>query len=74
VVAVISCVAYMLNYKLLYNGKLELSTEAAKLAWDATFATLYVAFFALTTRAFLLLAMLEYFPEQPDDAAAEANE
>jgi hypothetical protein len=72
-VAVAACVAYLLGYSLLYNGKLELNSEPAKLAWDAAFAALYVLFFALTTRAFLLLAMLEYFPEQSDSTAPKAD-
>ena len=33
--------------------------------YDGLMAALYIASFALITRAFLLLAMLEYFPEQP---------
>jgi hypothetical protein len=32
-------------------------------AYDGLFAALYIATFALFTRAFLVLAMLEYFPE-----------
>lgn len=32
--------------------------------YDGLMAALYIASFALITRAFLLLAMLEYFPEQ----------
>jgi len=34
--------------------------------YDGLFAALYIGTFALITRAFLLLAMLEYFPDQPD--------
>lgn len=34
--------------------------------YDALLAALYIASFALITRAFLLLAMLEYFPEQQE--------
>lgn len=35
--------------------------------YDGLFAVLYIASFALITRAFLLLALLEYFPEQSAD-------
>ncbi len=38
--------------------------------YDGLFAALYVATFALLTRAFLLLAMLEYFPEESAAPAA----
>jgi len=40
--------------------------------YDGLLAALYIASFALITRAFLLLAMLEYFPEQskPSDPTA----
>ena len=65
VVAITSCVVYLLGYQLAYNGKVHLSNEVAVLAHDAVFAVLYISFFTLMTRAFLLLAMLEYFPGSP---------
>lgn len=37
--------------------------------YDGLFAALYIATFALFTRAFVVLAMLEYFPEQKEAPA-----
>jgi hypothetical protein len=37
-------------------------------AGDLTFGILYTAFFALTTRGFMILAMLEYFPASGHNA------
>jgi len=39
-------------------------SAAGTALYDGLMAALYIASFALITRAFLLLAMLEYFPEQ----------
>jgi hypothetical protein len=47
----------------------ETEGEGGIAVYDGLFASLYVATFALITRAFLVLAMLEYFPVQKEAAA-----
>ena len=49
-------------------------SSAGAALYDGLFAALYVASFALITRAFLLLAMLEYFPSvsEPVESPTES--
>ena len=54
-------------YELLISG--QGSTSGGVALYDGLLAALYIASFALITRAFLLLAMLEYFPEQSAPSA-----
>ncbi|MGH3506924.1 MAG: hypothetical protein ACRDO2_06940, partial [Nocardioidaceae bacterium] len=49
-------------YEALVSG--QGSTAEGVALYDGLLAALYILSFALITRAFLLLAMLEYFPEQ----------
>ena len=48
-------------YETLISGR---GTAGGVALYDGLLAALYITSFALITRAFLLLAMLEYFPEQ----------
>jgi hypothetical protein len=74
--AVVACAAFLLGRDVAINGIIDLGQEdqPPALAFDGVFATIYVAFFALMTRAFLLLAMLEYFPATQDPHVAAPNE
>ena len=49
------------------------SAEGGIAVYDGLLAALYIASFALITRAFLLLAMLEYFPEEPEPSDARTS-
>ena len=66
---------YLLAYPALYL-ELITETEGALLGialYDGLFAALYIASFALLTRAFLLLAMLEYIPEGTTKGSAASD-
>jgi hypothetical protein len=55
---------YVLTYPALYEILVTNGPGAiGKALYDGIYAALYIASFALLTRAFLLLAMLEYVPE-----------
>ena len=54
---------YTLTYHDLYTNLV--SEQGQNSLYDAIYAALYLASFVLITRAFLVLAMLEYFPERP---------
>lgn len=64
-VALILLAFYVLLPHSLYEALISGSPSATGgiALYDALLAALYIASFALITRAFLLLAMLEYFPE-----------
>lgn len=63
--ALVLLALYVLAPHSLYEGLISGSSgsEGGVALYDGLLAALYIASFALITRAFLLLAMLEYFPQ-----------
>jgi hypothetical protein len=74
--AVANCAVFLLGRDLAIDNVIVLGQEdqPPALLFDGVFAIVYVAFFALMTRAFLLLAMLEYFPATQESPIVTSNE
>jgi hypothetical protein len=68
VAAMVALAIYLLASNGLYRALISGASdnEWGVAIYDGLFAALYVATFTLITQAFLLLAMLEYFPEPKD--------
>ena len=68
--ALVLLALYVLAPHSLYEGLISGSSgsEGGVALYDGLLAALYIASFALITRAFLLLAMLEYFPQSSEPA------
>jgi len=68
--ALVLLALYVLAPHSLYEGLISGSSgsEGGVALYDGLLAALYIASFALITRAFLLLAMLEYFPQSSGPA------
>lgn len=68
VVALAALAVYVLGPNGLYRTLITNNpdSEAGVALYDGLFAALYIMTFALLTRAFLVLAMLEYFSERKD--------
>ena len=66
VAALATLAVYLLSSDSLYRALITESSDpdTGAAIYDGLFAALYIATFALLTRAFLVLAMLEYFPER----------
>jgi hypothetical protein len=66
---------YLLTSDALYRALItdNPNTELGVALYDGLFAALYIASFALLTRAFLVLAMLEYIPQRTTKRSAASN-
>jgi hypothetical protein len=66
---------YLLTPRALYPALItnNPNSELGIALYDGLFAALYIASFALLTRAFLLLAMLEYIPQAKTKRAAASS-
>jgi hypothetical protein len=66
---------YLLTSDALYRALItdNPNSELGVVLYDGLFAALYISSFALLTRAFLVLAMLEYIPQRKTKRSAASN-